>query len=389
MLFILMASLLAIVHSSVCPRTVTPVCQNLDIARYSGIWYEQVNSKSFTYDDSLTCVTANYSFNDDGTIQVFNSGSVNSPSGNLSTAIGTATITDLQNCKLGVKFSRFQPVNAPYDVFDTDYESYAVVVSCGFFSHIFSKEDIWILSRVPTMPVSLRDSIFQKLKAAGFDYSDYRDQVQGENCNYNQVQTNQMTTDLIILSTFDGAKGTTQTWTQKNDPVMGGKSVGTFAVDNDRNVGVFNGTCAIVPFLQAPGFIKVESSGALRDVSACENLVLNVRSLVNYTGYRVSFGNVWYPGGKFFARGYKSNFQAPVGVFEDVVLPFHQFSSHWDDATGDQITTCAQDPKACPTKNDLLDLKTISIWAEGIAGSVTLEINRIAASGCASVAISV
>jgi len=380
-LSVVVAMLAVGVHSSVCPKTKSPLCQDLDVARYSGLWYEQVNSKSFSIDDSLTCVTANYSANEDGTIQVFNSG-VDSY-GNKSSAIGTASVRDLHNCSLGVKFSRFQPFLAPYDVFDTDYESYAVVISCDFISHIFSRENIWILSRVPKMPTDLRDSLLLKLKVAGFDYSDYRLQVQ-DGCDYNpgEVVLSTISADRLTLSTFDGAEGTTQTWTQKNDPVMGGKSVGTFVVDSDRKVGVFNGTCAIVPFLQAPGFIKVESTGAIRDASACKNLVLNVRSLVDYKGYRVSFGDAKYPGGKFFARGYKSNFQAPVGSFGDVVLPFNSFSSHWDDATGDPITTCKEDPMACPTEESLHDLKTISIWAEGIAGSVTLEISSVAASGC-------
>jgi len=35
---------------------------------------------------------------------------------------------------------------------------------------------------------------------------------------------------------------------------MGGKSIGTFTIKD--NVGVFDGTVAIVPFLKAPGFIK-------------------------------------------------------------------------------------------------------------------------------------
>merc|ERR1719436_732153 len=130
---------------------------------------------------------------------------------------------------------------------------------------------------------------------------------------------------------------------------MGGRSTGTFTLDSEKQVGVLNGTCAIVPFLKAPGFIKVVSNGQTPDVSSCKNLVLNVNSASAYKGYRVSFSNAHYPGGKFFAYGYKSNFQAPVGKFGDVVLPLKGFSNHWDDATGEPITRCADDAKACPT----------------------------------------
>jgi hypothetical protein len=187
----------------------------------------------------------------------------------------------------------------------------------------------------------------------------------------------------IMIATFDGAKATTQRWQEQNDPVMGGKSTGTFKIDGDEHVGIFNGTCAIVPFLKAPGFIKTVSSGPTPDVSSCKNLVLNVNSKTDYKGYKVSFSNAHYPGGKFFAYGYKSDFQAPVGAFGDVVLPFSGFSSHWDDGTGEPITKCADDSKACPTSASLKDMRTISIWAEGKQGDVHLQIKSIRASECA------
>jgi hypothetical protein len=186
----------------------------------------------------------------------------------------------------------------------------------------------------------------------------------------------------ITIASFDGAKGTTLTWKETDDPVMGGKSKGTFTVDSDNKVGIFSGTCAIVPFLKAPGFIKVVSSGTTPDVSTCKNLVLNVKSQTDYKGFKVSFSNDQYPGGKFFAYGYKADFQPPVGKFGDVVLPFTSFSSHWDDGTGEPITKCAGDSKACPTVASLKDMKTISFWGEGVAGDVNLQIKSIRASGC-------
>merc|ERR1711870_14906 len=99
-------------------------------------------------------------------------------------------------------------------------------------------------------------------------------------------------------------------------------------------------------------------------------------------GYKVSFSNVHYPGGKFFAYGYKADFQAPGGQFGDVVLPFSGFSSHWDDGTGEPITKCSDDSKACPTEASLKNMKTISIWGEGVEGDVNLQIKSIRASGC-------
>ena len=52
-----------------------------------------------------------------------------------------------------------------------------------------------------------------------------------------------------------------QTVSVMNDPVMGGQSHSTFAATS--GVGKFEGKCAIVPFLKAPGFCKVSSTHPL------------------------------------------------------------------------------------------------------------------------------
>jgi len=190
----------------------------------------------------------------------------------------------------------------------------------------------------------------------------------------------------IMIATFDGAKSTSLKWAAMNDPVMGGKSSSTFVIDAAKKVGVFNGTCAIVPSLKAPGFIKAVAVGSIPDISHCQNLVLNVNSANTFAGFRVSFGSEHYPPfyQHYFARGFKSDFQAPEGLFEDVVLPLKGFTDHWDDGTGKAITTCADDPKACPTQKRLQNMETISIWGEGVEGDVHLQVTSIRASGCTS-----
>ena len=186
----------------------------------------------------------------------------------------------------------------------------------------------------------------------------------------------------IPLATFDGAQETTLTWTQKNDPVMGGQSVGTFTVED--NTGVFDGTCKIVPSLGAPGFIKAETSKTtLPDVSSCTGLALTVKSSNDYDGFRFSFGNKRADCGKFFATGHKANFKAPKGEFSAVQIPFTDFTDCWDDATGEAIKTCAEDSKYCPDAETLTNMKTMSVWAEGKEGDVHLEIQSVVATGCA------
>merc|ERR550532_2683215 len=101
--------------------------------------------------------------------------------------------------------------------------------------------------------------------------------------------------DTITLATFDGAKGTTHTWTEKNDPVMGGESTGTFEVDHGMNLGIFQGEVVNAPSLQAPGFIKAQTTDGNRwsrtfpDVSSCAGIAITAKANNTYAGYRFSF----------------------------------------------------------------------------------------------------
>jgi hypothetical protein len=197
--------------------------------------------------------------------------------------------------------------------------------------------------------------------------------------------------NTVALATFDGLDdASSRKWVQQNDPVMGGKSTGTFTVQD--SVGIMNGTCALIPSLNAPGFIKTSTVDVLKkfpDASSCAGLALTVRSTstpANFPGYRVSFGSdsAFKSCGKFFARGFKADFAAPEGDFGTVKVPFNMFTTCWDDATGDAIKTCSDHPEFCPPASRLANLQSLSVWAEGHEGDVKLEIQSIAAYDCAS-----
>merc|ERR1712025_1387788 len=75
-----------------------------------------------------------------------------------------------------------------------------------------------------------------------------------------------------------------------NDPVMGGKSTGTWSLGT--GFGILDGEVVNVPSLKAPGFIKAAADGSFPDVSAFidGSLVLKVRTTTpEYAGYRVTF----------------------------------------------------------------------------------------------------
>lgn len=193
-------------------------------------------------------------------------------------------------------------------------------------------------------------------------------------------------TGEVVLATFDGRAGAEHTWKQMNDPVMGGKSTGSFSVSG--SVGVFDGEVVDVPFLKAPGFIKVDTvdSSAFPDISGCKAIAVTAKADSDYTGYRLAFGNAHAPHGKFFAYGYKTHFSPTVGAFGTTVLPLESFTDYWDDATGNPIKTCQDDKVYCPDAETLRNVKTLSVWAEGIAGKVHLEIEKISATGCSAAA---
>lgn len=204
-----------------------------------------------------------------------------------------------------------------------------------------------------------------------------------------------------IIKIEDFSSGPINTWTTMNDPVMGGRSYSSLKIEN--GVASFEGKCAIVPSLNAPGFITMVTgkstplnpfrpNAKFPDVSTCTGLKFNVRSRTKYDGYYVSFGRAHVPGGRF-AFGYKSALMiasesesesdsTTSDDFNDVIIPFNEFSSNWDDATGKTKVTCKDDPTYCPTIAALKNMKTMSFWGEGVEGDVALDIRSIDAVEC-------
>jgi len=207
--------------------------------------------------------------------------------------------------------------------------------------------------------------------------------------------------EQVTLATFDKAKGTTYSWRAMNDPVMGGKSHSTFAVEG--TAGHFKGTCAIVPFLKAPGFCKAATQRSFirsvhfADASRFVNgaLYLEVETTTpDYAGFIVAFGakNATVPGGamRHSSPSFKAGFKVPGKARATVKVPFNSFSVDWSDFTGRcdtkdpnngfQHHCCSTEhPEVCPTAQHLAQITTLEIWAEGVAGDFDLKIVSISA----------
>ena len=172
-------------------------------------------------------------------------------------------------------------------------------------------------------------------------------------------------------------------WSFTADPVMGGRSDGSYRVDATGLT--MEGTVRTVPSLNGPGFIKVQTKGwrEFPDASACTHVGIVAKSLGRgYSGWRFGFGDSKAPGSSRHARGHKTTFADPGADFTNVSMPFTSFSNYWNAATGDNIVECADDAQYCPKEEHLKNLGTISVWAEGVNGEVSLTIKEFFLDGC-------
>jgi len=178
------------------------------------------------------------------------------------------------------------------------------------------------------------------------------------------------------LITFDGAAGTTHSFKAVSDPVMGGQSHSTFAVNN--SVGVFSGEVKIVPSLKAPGFCNMQADkSTYPDISMHTHLMLKVRSVgAAYGAWKVAFGPADHSG-SFFFSSYKADFAINGSAWQVVSIPFTSFSSKWSSYTGEPTTKCSDDKEVCPSAKRLAGITTFEIAAEGAAGKFELEVQKV------------
>jgi apolipoprotein D and lipocalin family protein len=135
---------------------------HVDMKRYIGLWYEIARYPAW-FEKDCVGVTAEYSFNPDGTIKVVNSCRVGTLDGRKKKAKGRARVVDPSNAKLKVSFFLF--FEGDYWILELggDYD-YAVV-------GVPSRKYLWVLSREPQMDDTLYQEILSRLPARGYDPS--------------------------------------------------------------------------------------------------------------------------------------------------------------------------------------------------------------------------
>ncbi len=158
-----------IFHKMALPEGATPV-ENFDIEKFLGRWYEIVRMDYFWEKKHLSNVYAEYRTNDEGTIDVHNSG-YNEKKGEWQSYDGEARPRS-ENTVAALEVSFFGPTWSGYNVvaIDEDYK-YALVFGRN-------TNYIWLLSRERTMPEEIIAKYKTMATDCGYDPTDlvYTDQ---------------------------------------------------------------------------------------------------------------------------------------------------------------------------------------------------------------------
>lgn len=142
------------------PITAPPVT-GFDADRYLGTWYE-VARLDHGFERGLSHVSATYTRREDGKITVHNRG-LKDETGKYKDATGKAKFADSSD-KGHLKVSFFGPFYGDYIIFDLDKSAYSrAYVSGGRDNYL------WLLSRTPTVPESVRQDFIAKSSALGYE----------------------------------------------------------------------------------------------------------------------------------------------------------------------------------------------------------------------------
>lgn len=133
--------------------------KNFNSDKYLGKWYE-IARFDYKFEKNMDHVTATYSLNEKGNIRVQNRG-FDYLKKEWKESIGEAKFVNSKN-EARLKVSFFKPIWAGYNVIDID-ENYQHALVVGN-----SVKYMWILSRTPEIPESIKLRFLEKAQKLGF-----------------------------------------------------------------------------------------------------------------------------------------------------------------------------------------------------------------------------
>lgn len=153
--------LLSLSSCNSIPEKATPVA-DFDINKYMGVWYE-IARIDFKHERNLNNVSAQYTLNDKGNVDVVNSG-YNYRRQKWEKAEAIAKFRGEKNVG-ALKVSFFGPFYSGYNVLavDDDY-NYALVAGKNL-------DYLWILSRTQEIPLDIKSKYLEMASQIGYDTS--------------------------------------------------------------------------------------------------------------------------------------------------------------------------------------------------------------------------
>lgn len=152
----------------------TSTVPSVDLERYAGTWYE-VGSVKQLFSLGLVNISAEYTPQADGSVQVVNRGEYFFPGGPESRIVGSAVPVDDTGARLNVSFFGAPSADGPgnYWVVDLDPDYRWAIVSdpTGFSG--------FILSRTPTVSDELYQELVDRAAAAGVAVENLTRTIQG------------------------------------------------------------------------------------------------------------------------------------------------------------------------------------------------------------------
>jgi apolipoprotein D and lipocalin family protein len=140
------------------------VVDHVDLERYSGKWYEIACIPNM-FQRGCTRTIARYQLRDDGKLEVINSCRKGGLDAEPSFTDGTARVTDEKtNAKLRVRF--FWPLSVSYWIIGLDEEYQWAIVGTP------DRDNLWIISRTPTIDEQLYQELVDRAAAQGYDVSE-------------------------------------------------------------------------------------------------------------------------------------------------------------------------------------------------------------------------
>lgn len=159
-LFYLLISVIVLTFLGCKSNKPLKTAPSVNLEKYQGRWYE-ISTIPISAQKGCKCTYAEYTLTDKGYVKVYNHCIKKDK---VSDITGKAFVKDTTtNAKLAVQF--FWPFKGDYWILAIDNNYKWVVVGAP------SRDNLWILSRNPTMTTELYDKLLTIAESKGFDTS--------------------------------------------------------------------------------------------------------------------------------------------------------------------------------------------------------------------------